>query len=141
MSKYHARITMRDGIKFHSKKEAARYQQLKYLQMAGDIYDLTCQPSFLLFKGRRNDFDKIKDQNGTYTADFAYTLSKDQELVSTTYVKRNKVYFTEYIYIAGKKDQQVIEDVKSEITSDNALFRFKWRWVRSTHPEIIFLMT
>ncbi len=141
MSKYHARITIRDGIKFHSAKEAARYQQLKYLQMAGEIYDLACQPSFLLYKGLRNQHDKIKDQDGTYTADFAYQLSKDQELISTVYVKRNKVYFPKYIDIAGKKDQLVIEDTKSEITADNALFRFKWRWVRSTHPEIIFLMT
>ena len=35
--KYHAKPTELDGIKFHSKKEAQYYLQLKMLQKRGDV--------------------------------------------------------------------------------------------------------
>lgn len=45
-NKYNAKITIIDGIKFHSKKEARRWQQLKLLEMAGHIIDLKRQVKF-----------------------------------------------------------------------------------------------
>lgn len=59
-SKYRNTHTIVDGIKFASKKEAARYQQLKKLKQAGVIRDLRLQPRFKLV-------DEI-----TYVADFEY---------------------------------------------------------------------
>jgi len=45
-SKYGAIKTEVDGITFHSRKEAARYQELILRQKAGEITDLELQVSF-----------------------------------------------------------------------------------------------
>lgn len=63
-NKYRAVKTVVDGITFHSKKEALRYQDLKLLEKAGEINKLKLQP--------RYDF-KINDVNiGFYKGDFLY---------------------------------------------------------------------
>jgi hypothetical protein len=63
-SKYGNRRVSVDGINFASKKEAARYGELKLLQGVGEITDLKLQPRYPL---------KV---NGklvcTYVADFEY---------------------------------------------------------------------
>ena len=46
MSKYRAIKTEVDGIKFDSKKEANRYDQLRLLEKARQISQLELQPSF-----------------------------------------------------------------------------------------------
>lgn len=46
MSKYRAIRTEVDGIKFHSKREAARYVELKKMQDAGLIDRLELQPVY-----------------------------------------------------------------------------------------------
>jgi hypothetical protein len=63
--------TVVDGIVFLSKKEAKRYEQLKYLEKAGVIKDLKLQPQFLLL-APFVDIDKRKHRAITYTADFQY---------------------------------------------------------------------
>jgi hypothetical protein len=64
-AKYHNKKTVIDGITFDSKKEAARYVELKLLQQAGEIQDLLLQPSFeLIVQG-----GKVV---GRYFADFKY---------------------------------------------------------------------
>lgn len=40
MSKYHAQPTLVDGIRFASRKEAARYRELCLLERAGEIQGL-----------------------------------------------------------------------------------------------------
>lgn len=70
MSKYRAKKTEIDGIKFDSRKEAKRYTELKLLERNGDIDDLTLQPRFLLQEGFRKNgktYRKIE-----YVADFMY---------------------------------------------------------------------
>ena len=81
-SKYGAVKTEVDGIVFDSKKEAARYQELKLMERAGEIRGLVLQPTFvinvegkkicsykadfryeLLVRGR----DGLRDPNRTYT--------------------------------------------------------------------------
>jgi hypothetical protein len=62
--KFNAKVTVVDGLKFASKKEAKRYGELKLLEKAGHIYALELQPAFTLHVLGR----KI----GTYRADFAY---------------------------------------------------------------------
>ena len=47
-SKYRNVMTVVDGIRFHSKKEASRYVVLKQAQRSGLISDLTLQPKFKL---------------------------------------------------------------------------------------------
>jgi len=45
-SKYRAIPTIIDGIRFASKAEAKRYWELKLLEKAGNIANLTLQPEF-----------------------------------------------------------------------------------------------
>jgi hypothetical protein len=66
-SKYGAVKTTVDGITFHSKKEAARYQELKRLASVGVIHGLELQPEFGLHA--INGGKSI----GVYRADFSYT--------------------------------------------------------------------
>jgi hypothetical protein len=47
-SKYRSQPTMVDGIRFDSKREAARYNLLKVRLRAGDIRGLKCQPRYYL---------------------------------------------------------------------------------------------
>lgn len=69
-NKYGAIKTTVDGIKFDSKKEAARYRALVLLQKAGHISDLSLQPKFdLIVNGTKIGF---------YKADFKYMLNGDQ---------------------------------------------------------------
>jgi hypothetical protein len=69
-SKYGAIKTQVEGITFASKREAARYVQLKALEKAGHISDLKLQPSFeivpsVILDGKRQRALK-------YIADFDY---------------------------------------------------------------------
>lgn len=63
-SKYRAVPTWVDGIRFPSKKEAARYSELKLLERAGQIRNLELQPAF--------DITINGVKVGTYRADFSY---------------------------------------------------------------------
>lgn len=70
MSKYRAKKTKIDGIKFDSKKEAKRYIALRELEKQGNIGKLILQPRFLLQEGFRKNgkaYRKIE-----YVADFMY---------------------------------------------------------------------
>ena len=95
-NKYGNRKAEVDGITFDSRKEARRYADLKLLQKAHAIYDLKLQVPFELQP-------KFKDEEGhiikpiTYIADFTYY--KDGKLV--------------------------IEDVKSDATKRDAVYRLK----------------
>jgi hypothetical protein len=71
-----AKKTVVDGITFHSKREAKRYQELKFLEAAGAIKGLELQPVFTLYAGdeplllrspRYPNGRKLK-----YIADFRY---------------------------------------------------------------------
>lgn len=78
-SKYNAKKTVVDGIKFDSKREAERYCELKLLEKAKEIRNLELQPRFLLQ-------DKFEDKQGNthrkieYVADFMY-IDKDNKKI------------------------------------------------------------
>lgn len=63
-NKFNAIRTIVDGITFASKKEAARYGELKLLVKAGEITKLETQPRFSIYINSKRCFD--------YIADFAY---------------------------------------------------------------------
>jgi hypothetical protein len=75
-SKYGAKKVLVNGIRFDSKREAARYQFLKAREDAGEISNLELQPSFKLKSGDRPILLKSKGypngRQATYFADFAY---------------------------------------------------------------------
>lgn len=62
--KFGNKPTLVDGIRFASKREAARYSELKLMERAGEISDLVLQPRYpLLVNGLKV---------ATYVADFRY---------------------------------------------------------------------
>lgn len=68
--KYNARRTEIDGFIFDSKKEAARYLELKALEKAGKIKELERQKSFTLIEPF--DYNGEKCRRVRYLADFYY---------------------------------------------------------------------
>lgn len=67
MSKYHAVPVEIDGVRFASKKEAKRFQDLKLLERAGQIRGLELQPVYPVFINHveifkyRGDFQYIEN--------------------------------------------------------------------------------
>lgn len=62
-----------DGIEFHSKKEGARYLQLKTLERVGEIEGLETQKRFkLVMEGKLGGYVEL----GTYVSDFYYREAK-----------------------------------------------------------------
>ena len=77
--KYNNKKVVVDGETFDSKKEAARYKELKLLQKAGLIKDLQRQVKFNLIPTQRGSDGKIAEYSCNYYADFVYI--KDGEMV------------------------------------------------------------
>lgn len=75
MNKYNNKKVTIDGIKFDSKKEAKRYQELKLLENANQIRNLSRQVPFELIP-------KQKDERAVrYIADFVYTDTMTEKVI------------------------------------------------------------
>lgn len=74
-NKYHASKTELDGIRFDSRKEAARYRELKLLERAGEIRDLQLQVPFELIPKQEGE------RACTYVADFVYHMTDTGKMV------------------------------------------------------------
>mgnify|MGYP001618322077 CR=1 FL=1 len=121
-SKYRAVPTTVEGIRFHSKREAARYQELRLLEKAGSIHRLRCQPELLLSVP---DGSGLKAWSGgrpaiiigAYRGDFEYC----ECLAPPEQCKRPQA-------------QRVIEDVKGY---DTPLSRWKRKHAESEYGIVI----
>lgn len=86
-SKYGNHTAEREGVTFHSKKEARRYDELKLLERAGEISGLKIQPKF--------PFVVAGKLICAYHADFQY-LEKDGRVVvedvKSAITRKNPVY-------------------------------------------------
>ena len=83
-SKYHAHPTVVDGIRFASKAEARRYQELKMLEKAGKISLLALQPKYpIVIKGKTVT---------TYIADFVYLDHEGDPIVEDVKGMKTPVY-------------------------------------------------
>ena len=82
-NKYGAQPISIDGVRFASKKEAARFLELRLLQKAGAIADLECQPVFPLhvLEVWRSQVPVRITTIGKFTADFRYTNLTTGEIV------------------------------------------------------------
>jgi hypothetical protein len=69
-TKYNNKITELDGIKFHSRKESARYSQLKLYEKGGLISDLRLQVTYQLIEPMR--INGKHHRAICYIADFVY---------------------------------------------------------------------
>lgn len=82
-NKYRAVKTVVDGIKFDSKKEAARYVQLKLMVKSGTVTDLELQPRYDLIINRQ--------KCGFYKADFRY-FENGKEVVEDVKGMKTPIY-------------------------------------------------
>lgn len=96
-TKYRNTKTAVAGVTFDSRREAARWQELKMLERAGQIRDLRRQVAFELVPGVKFAGAARARPALRYFADFVYT----------------------------EHDKQVIEDVKSPATADLPAFKIK----------------
>lgn len=88
-NKYKAVKVTIDGYTFDSKKEGARYQELKLQQHCGVISDLQLQPEFLLQEGFKSWGKWIRPMK--YVADFKYQKGGDT-VVEDVKGKKTKEY-------------------------------------------------
>ena len=93
--KYNNTKTTLDGINFDSEKESMRYAELKILEKAGAITDLERQKKFIL------------------QPSFYYQGKKQRPII----------YICDFYYKQNGKE--IIEDVKSEATKNNAVYKLK----------------
>lgn len=104
-SKYRATPTVVDNIRFHSAKEARRYQELKLLEKAGEITHVILQPRYGLYVKPflRADMDRAElVKIGDYVADFQY-FERGEKVIEDTKGFRTDVYrlkkkFVEALY-------------------------------------------
>jgi hypothetical protein len=73
-SKYHAQPVVIDGVRFASKREGARYAELKLLKKAGEIRELTLQPRYVLHAPLLEEDGTVLalKRLGEFRADFRY---------------------------------------------------------------------
>ena len=72
MSKYNSKKITVNGMVFDSKKEAARYKELKALEKAGAIMGLKRQVKYLLIPAQYEPKMKLAERECAYYADFVY---------------------------------------------------------------------
>ena len=109
-SKYHNKKVMIDGIKFDSKKEANRYQELKLMQRAGIISDLQRQVKYVLIPSQKGDDGRVVERPCTYIADFVYVDENGKKVVEDTKGYRTSDYKIKrklMLYIHGVKINEI----------------------------------
>lgn len=103
MSKYRSEITEIDGIKFHSKKEAEKYQSLKFMKMGGLVTDFSCQPKFKILDAFEKDGQKYRAIY--YVADFdvTYPDGKREIIDIKPFDKRTGKFFLTPVFAIKQK--------------------------------------
>lgn len=106
-SKYHAKKTVVDGIRFDSLKEGRRYIELKDLQRAGKISELELQVPFLLIEEHREP-DTIGPKGG-------HTKGR--------LIERACYYKADFVYTDETTGEKVVEDCKGMRTPEYIIKR------------------
>ena len=70
-----------DGHTFDSRKEGNRYIELRMLEKAKVIKDLSRQVKYVLIPSQRGDDKKVIERECAYIADFVYTDCKTGETI------------------------------------------------------------
>lgn len=100
-----------------SRIETKRYNELLYLEMAGEIKDIEKQPSFILQEGFKYKNDKRKEVSIKYTADFKYLdIIKNKiiiEELKSSYTKKLADYsIRRRLFKYSIKDREDIEFIE-----------------------------
>ena len=110
MTKYHAKPTTIDGIRFDSKREAARYGELKLLHLAGVIHKLQVHPRYVLLepftcKG-------VKYRGISYEGDFEYVENGQRVCEDVKGVKTQVFRIKEKLFVKRYGDEIEFRIVK-----------------------------
>ena len=106
MNKYYNVKTTIDGITFDSKKEAARYCELKLLEQGKVISDLQLQPKFEIQPEYIKNGKKVRPIE--YIADFSYK-ENGRFIVEDVKGKRTKEYLLKKKLVEYKYDFTIKE--------------------------------
>lgn len=115
-SKYGNTTVEVDGHKFDSKKEANRYVELKYLEMVGEIKDLTVQPKFELVPAF-TDVTGERHRPVCYIADFLYIDKNKKKIIiedvkgmkTEVYKIKKKMFMHKYFMLGAHNDKEFVE--------------------------------
>jgi hypothetical protein len=108
-NKYSNKKTTVDGIKFDSKREANRYQELKLLEKGGVISNLDLQPCFTLLEKFTDKMGK-KHRAIKYKADFRYYDNEiEEEVVEDVKGMKTDVYKIKKKLLLSKYDINFLE--------------------------------
>lgn len=104
MSKYGNQPVEVEGLKFDSKAEARRWQELRLLEQAGEISDLTVHPRYPL--SEFFEHDGKQERPIYYEADFAYHQHQpDRQVVEDVKGCKTPVYLLKrklFLYKFGR---------------------------------------
>ena len=93
MSKYGNQKTVVDGIEFDSMREARRWRELKWLEKAGEIKNLSRQEEYELIPSIRDEqTGKVRQRGVSYIADFTYQTKDGNWIVEDAKGYRTEVY-------------------------------------------------
>ena len=110
-TKYRSVAAESRGIKFDSKKEARRYEELLLLLRAGEISDLRLQHNITLIEGY-TDADGIRVKPMVYKADFTYFDKSGKWIVEDTkseITRKNRVYLNKKKLLKDKRGITIVE--------------------------------
>jgi hypothetical protein len=110
-TKYHSKKVVYDGQTFDSKKEMARYRDLRLLERAGAISDLQCQVKFVLIPAQREP-DSVD-----------YSKSKKGRKVKGKLIEQEVAYYADFVYTDRRTGQVVVEDAKGVRTTEYIIKR------------------
>ena len=108
-NKYNNNKITLNGIKYDSKKEARRHQELLLLQRAGKITDLQRQVKYILIPSQRID-GKVAERECSYIADFVYhDVESGKTVVEDTKGFKTKDYIIKRKLMLHKHGIQITE--------------------------------
>lgn len=106
--KYYNQPTTVNGIRFDSKKEARRYQELMLLLRAGEISDLRLQQNVTLIEGFKTaDGETVRPE--IYKADFAYYDKYGNRVLEDVKGKKTQVYLLKRKQVQDKLGVRIRE--------------------------------
>lgn len=111
-SKYGNKKYTLDGITFDSKKEAARWAELRILEKAGKIEDLRRQVKFVLIPAQYEDSTEVYQRGANKGK------PKKGKLI-----EHEAAYIADFAYRDKETDRTVVEDTKGFKTKDYILKR------------------
>lgn len=108
--KYNNRKIVVDGLKFDSKKEAKRYQELKVLERAGIIENLQRQVKYVLIPAQYEPSEEV------------YTKGKDKgKPKKGQLIERECAYYADFVY--RHNGEIFVEDTKGMRTPEYIIKR------------------